>query len=144
MKQDLKTRLLDYYHIDSTGLHVVVVGRSNLVGKPIANMLLNKGATVTICHSKTENLSKYTLDADILIVAVGKKHLIKRDMVKDNSIIIDVGINREDDKLYGDVDFDNIKDKVKYITPVPGGVGQMTIAALAKNIYDSYYLNHKN
>lgn len=130
--------LLEEYKIDVAGKNVVIVGRSNLVGKPLANLMINKSATVTITHSKTNNLEFYTKQADILIVAVGKKHLIKSDMVKDNSIIIDVGINRIDNKLYGDVDFENIKEKVKYITPVPGGVGPMTVCELAYNVYEAY------
>lgn len=134
-------RLLDYYNIDVEGIHAVILGRSNLVGKPLANMLINKGATVTVCNSKTKNLSRYTLDADILIVATGHKHLVTKDMVKERSIVIDVGISRIDNKIYGDVDFDDVIDKVKYITPVPGGVGQMTMAMLAYNIYKAYKLN---
>jgi methylenetetrahydrofolate dehydrogenase (NADP+)/methenyltetrahydrofolate cyclohydrolase len=135
-------KLLDYYDINVEGCHTVILGRSNLVGKPLANMLINKRATVTACNSKTENLKKYTLDADILIVATGHKHLVTKDMVKEGSIVIDVGISRIDNKIYGDVDFDNVIDKVKYITPVPGGVGQMTMAMLANNIYKAYELNH--
>lgn len=132
--------LLEEYNIDVSGKHVVVVGRSNLVGRPLASLLLNRDATVTILHSKTKDISYYTKAADILIVAVGKKHLIKKDMVKDNAVVIDVGITLEDGKLYGDVDFDNVKDKVSYITPVPGGVGPMTVWALAFNVYKAYKL----
>lgn len=132
--------LLEEYNIDVSGKHVVVVGRSNLVGRPLASLLLNRDATVTILHSKTKDISYYTKEADILIVAVGKKHLIKKDMVKDNAVVIDVGITLEDGKLYGDVDFDNVKDKVSYITPVPGGVGPMTVWALAFNVYKAYKL----
>lgn len=135
-------KLLDHYNIDVTGIHTVILGRSNLVGKPLANLLINRRATVTVCNAKTENLKKYTLDADILIVATGHKHLVTKDMVKDGAIVIDVGITKEDGKLYGDVDFDNVIDKVKYITPVPGGVGQMTMAMLAYNIYKAYKLNN--
>jgi len=131
-------KLLEYYNIDLESKHVVVVGKSNLVGKPLSMLLLKKGATVTVCHSKTKDLSIHTKNADILIVAVGKKHLITEDMVKDNSVIIDVGINRIDGKLYGDVDFDNIKDKVSYITPVPGGVGPMTVSMLLNNVLINY------
>ena len=128
--------LLDYYNID---LHqnVVIVGRSKLVGYPLFNLLLNRDATVTICHSKTKNLGEYTKNADILIVAVGKKGLITKDMIKDNAIIIDVGINRVDDKIYGDVD-DECKEKASYITPVPGGVGPMTVISLMENVYEAY------
>ena len=99
---------------------------------------MNSDATVTVCHSKTNNLKDFTSKADILVVAVGHKHLITEDMVKEGATVIDVGINREDGKLYGDVDFDNVKDKVAYITPVPGGVGPMTVAMLLKNVNDTY------
>ena len=133
--------LLKEYNIDPSGLNATIVGRSNLVGKPMSMMLLNKGATVTICHSKTKNLSEYTKNADILVVAVGHPKLITKDMVKENSVVIDVGINRLDTGLCGDVDYENIKDKVSYITPVPGGVGPMTVAYLAKNIYKAYTIN---
>lgn len=132
--------LLDYYNIDVEGKNIVVVGRSLLVGKPIATLLTNKNATVTICHSKTDNLSDYTKNADIVIVAIGKANFLTGDMIKENSIIIDVGINRVDGKLCGDVDFDDVKDKVSMITPVPGGVGQMTVASLAQNTYKAYKL----
>lgn len=134
--------LLDYYKIDVNGRHVVLVGRSNLVGKPLINLLLNKNATVTICHSKTINLSKYTKEADILISATGIPNLITEDMVKDGSTIIDVGINRVNDKLCGDVLFEEVKTKTN-ITPVPGGVGPMTIASLAQNIYEAYLMQNK-
>ena len=128
--------LLDYYKID---LHqnIVIVGRSKLVGLPLFNLLLTKDATVTVCHSKTRNLKECTKNADILIVAVGKKGLITKDMVKDNVIIIDVGINRVDDKIYGDVDLDCM-EKASYMTPVPGGVGPMTVISLMENVYEAY------
>lgn len=135
--------LLDEYKVEIEGKNVVIVGRSTLVGKPLIHMLLNKNATVTICHSKTVNLEKFTKTADILIVAVGKKHLIKKEMVKENSTIIDVGINKVDGKLYGDVDTEEVLDKVNLITPVPGGVGPMTIAILLKNTLKSYHLMQK-
>ncbi len=131
--------ILEYYQIDVEGKNVVIVGRSDLVGKPLAAMMLNKNATVTVCHSKTVNLAHYTKQADILVAAVGKKNIITPDMVKDGAVIIDVGINRIDGKLYGDVDFEGVKDKVSYITPVPGGVGQMTVAELAKNVLKAYH-----
>lgn len=134
--------LLKYYNIDFEGKNVVIVGRSNLVGKPLCSLFLKENATVTMCHSKTKDLSFYTKQADILVVAVGKKHLITKDMVKKGSTIIDVGINRVDDKLYGDVDFDSVKD-IANITPVPGGVGQMTVAELGKNVYKAYCLRRK-
>lgn len=120
--------------MEISGKHAVVVGRSNIVGKPISLMLMEKDATVTMCHSYTENLKKYTSEADILVVAVGKKWLITADMVKPGAIVIDVGMNRENGKLYGDVDFDNVKEIAGYITPVPGGVGPMTVAMLLKNV----------
>lgn len=133
--------MLDYYHINVAGKHVVLVGRSNLVGKPLINLFLNKDATVSICHSKTSNLKEITKLADILVVAVGKKDLITKDMVKENAIIIDVGINRVNDKLYGDVDYDNVKDITSFITPVPGGVGPMTRVMLLSNVIDAYKKN---
>lgn len=130
--------LLEEYNIEIESKHVVIVGRSNLVGKPLVNLFLNKNATVTICHSKTTNLASFTKLADILIVAVGKKHLITKDMVKDNAIVVDVGINRIDNKLYGDVNFLDVLDKVSYITPVPGGVGPMTVMELGQNVLEAY------
>ncbi len=134
-------RLLEEYNIDLKGKHAVVVGKSNLVGKPLAILLLQKGATVTICHSKTVDLGYFTKQADILISAVGKKDLITRDMVKDDAVVIDVGMNRVDGKLYGDVAFDDIKDIVSYITPVPGGVGPMTVSMLLYNVLKNYEKN---
>lgn len=135
--------LLKYYNIDIGSKNVVIVGRSNLVSKPLYSLFINNDATVTMCHSKTKNLSSFTKQADILIVAVGKKHLITKDMIKENSAIIDVGINREGNKLYGDVDFENIKD-IANITPVPGGVGQMTVAILGMNVLKAYNLRRNN
>lgn len=131
-------KMLEYYNYNLEGRHVVIVGRSNLVGKPLISLLLRKNATVTICHSKTENLGKITKEADVLICAVGKKALINEEMVKDDAVVIDVGINRENNKLYGDVDFDNVIDKASLITPVPGGVGVMTITCLLQNILKCY------
>lgn len=130
--------LLNAYNIEISGKNVVIVGRSNLVGKPLISLFLNMDATVTVCHSKTNNLEEFTKNADILVVAVGHKHLITKDMVKNDSVIIDVGINYEDGNVYGDVDFENVKEKVAYITPVPGGVGPMTVAMLLKNVNDTY------
>ncbi len=130
--------LLKRENIKLEGSNVVVIGRSILVGKPMMNLLINANATVTLCHSKTKDLEKITKKADILIVAIGKNRFIKRDMVKRGSIIIDVGINRIDGKLYGDVDFDDVYKKVKKITPVPGGVGPMTVVMLMKNVCDAY------
>ena len=132
--------LLEYYNIEVEGKNVTIIGRSDLVGKPLACLMTNNNATVTLCHSKTNNLCEYTKLADILVVAVGKPKLITKDMVKDNAIVIDVGINRTENGLVGDVDFDNVKDSSSYITPVPGGVGQMTIASLAKNTYKAHIL----
>ena len=132
--------MLDYYNISVSGKHVVIVGRSELVGRPLMSLMLNNNATVTICHSYTSNLKDICKKADILVAAVGKKHMITKDMVKKGAVVIDVGINREDGKLYGDVDFDNVKDVASYITPVPGGVGQMTGLALYQNVLKAYRL----
>lgn len=132
--------LLKRYNINIEGKNIVVLGRSILVGKPLVNMLINENATVTVCHSKTQNIEEHTKRADILIVAIGSPKKITKDMVKEKSIIIDVGITKVDNQIYGDVDFENVKDKVKYITPVPGGIGQMTVAMLAKNILKAYKL----
>src|SRR3989338_190641 len=115
------------------GKNAVVIGRSNIVGKPVAMMLLEKNATVTICHSRTKNPAEHTRKADILVVAVGKPRLIKKDMVKEGAVVIDVGINRADGKIVGDVDLENVKEVAGFITPVPGGVGPMTIAMLMQN-----------
>lgn len=136
--------LLDYYQIDIEGKNVVIIGRSDLVGKPLASLMNNKNATVTLCHSKTKDLRNYTKNADILVVAIGKANFIKREDIKDSAVVIDVGINRmEDGKLCGDVYFDDVKDKVSYITPVPGGVGQMTVAELGCNVYKAHLLRSK-
>lgn len=126
--------ILEHYKIDVVGKDVVIVGRSNTVGKPIAVMLMNRNATVTVCHSKTRDMKHETQDADILIVAVGKPKLITADMVKEGAVVIDVGINRVDGKLVGDVDFDAVKEKASAITPVPGGVGPVTVASLIQNV----------
>ena len=129
------TKMLDEYNIDVQGKDVVIIGRSNIVGKPLIQCMLKKNGTVTVCHSKTQNIKEITKRADILIAALGKAKFVTADMVKDGAVIIDVGINRNDDgKLVGDVDFENIKDKASYITPVPGGVGPMTIAMLMNNV----------
>ena len=128
-------KMLETYNVEIEGAHAVIIGRSNIVGKPLAQCLLNKNATVTICHSKTKNLKEITKQADILIAAIGKAKYVTKDMVKEGATVIDVGINRMDDgKLLGDTDFENIKNKVSYITPVPGGVGPMTIAMLMHNV----------
>ncbi len=128
-------KLLEHYQIPLAGKHAVIVGRSNIVGKPMSLMLLKKDCTVTVCHSKTPNLSDFTKTADILVCAVGQKHLITKDMVKEGVVVLDAGINRVDGKIYGDVDFDGVSQKASYITPVPGGVGPMTITMLLYNTY---------
>ena len=126
--------ILDHYNIELEGKHAVVLGRSNLVGRPIASLLEKRNVTVTQCHSRSKPISRYTLDADIIIAAIGKAKFIKADMVKEGVIIVDVGMNRDENgKLCGDVDFENIKDKCSYITPVPGGVGPMTVVELMSN-----------
>ncbi len=136
--------LLSEYNIDVKGKNCVVVGASNIVGKPMASLLLNADATVEICHIFTDDLKKHTLNADILLVGVGVINLIKEDMVKDDVIIIDIGINRADNgKLVGDVDFENVSKKCSYITPVPGGVGPMTISMLLSNTLKASQINHK-
>jgi len=128
-------KMLEAYNIPIEGAHAVVIGRSNIVGKPLVQCLLNKNATVTVCHSRTKNLKEMTKQADILIAAIGKPKFVTEDMVKDGAVVIDVGINRMDDgKLVGDTDFENIKEKASHITPVPGGVGPMTIAMLMHNV----------
>ena len=128
-------KMLEEYNIEIEGKRAVVIGRSNIVGKPLIQCLLNKNATVTICHSKTKNIAEITKEADILIAALGKPKFVKENMVKENAVVIDVGINRnEEGKLVGDVDFENVSKKVSYITPVPGGVGPMTIAMLMNNV----------
>jgi methylenetetrahydrofolate dehydrogenase (NADP+)/methenyltetrahydrofolate cyclohydrolase len=136
--------LLDRYEIDVEGMDAVIVGASNIVGKPMATMLLNREATTTVCHIKTKDLAYHTKNADLLVVAVGVPHLIKEDMVKEGVVVIDVGINRlEDGSLVGDVDYDAVSKKASAITPVPGGVGPMTITMLMKNTIKSAY-NHAN
>ena len=135
--------ILKHYKIDVEGKRVVIVGRSDLVGKPLASMMINAHATVTLCHSRTKNLEKITKKADILVAAVGKKGIITKEMVKNRCVIVDVGINRVDGKLYGDVDFDTVKDKASYITPVPGGVGQMTVAELGHNVLKAYKMHEE-
>lgn len=128
-------KLLEEYNIPLEGKNAVIIGRSNIVGKPMSQCLLNKNATVTICHSKTDNLKEFTKKADILVSAIGKAKFVTKDMVKEGAIVIDVGINRNSEgKVCGDIDFDNIKDITSYITPVPGGVGPMTIAMLMNNV----------
>lgn len=128
-------KMLEEYNIPVEGKRAVIIGRSNIVGKPLIQCMLNKNATVTVCHSKTKNIEEITREADILIAALGKPKFVKADMVKENAVVIDVGINRNDKgKLVGDVDFENVSKKASYITPVPGGVGPMTIAMLMSNV----------
>jgi len=128
-------KILEQYNIETEGKHAVVIGRSNIVGKPMFQCLLNKDATVTICHRRTNNLEEITKTADILVVAIGKAKVVTADMVKEGATIIDVGINRNDEgKIEGDVDFVEVSKKAAYITPVPGGVGPMTIAMLMHNL----------
>ena len=131
-------QLLEGYDIDVDGKDVVVVGRSNIVGKPMAMMLIQKGATVQVCNSRTKDLSKKLKKADIIVVAVGVPRMIKATDVKEGVVVIDVGINRVDGKLCGDVNYEDVAQKASYITPVPGGVGPMTIASLIKNTFISY------
>lgn len=146
--------LLKFYKIETKGKHVVVVGRSNIVGKPIANIMVQKkeyaNSIVTVCHSAAKDLTQFTKSADILIAAIGSPNFIKADMVKDGVVIIDVGINRVDDstnpkgyRIVGDVDFENVMEKTSFITPVPGGVGPMTIAMLLQNTYKSCIIKNK-
>ena len=126
--------ILDDIGTEYVGKHAVVIGRSRIVGKPISQILLKRGATVTICHSKTDDISKYSKMADILIVAVGRPHIVTRDMVKNGAIVVDVGINRVDGKILGDVDTDEVMEVASKITPVPGGVGLTTVLSLLENV----------
>ena len=131
-------QLLDAYDIELAGKNAVVIGRSNIVGKPMALLLLNRNATVTICHSRTKNLSEITKTADVLVVAIGKPNFITADMVKKDAVVIDVGTNRVEEKLCGDVDFEEVSKIASYISPVPGGVGPLTIASLLENTVKAY------
>jgi len=130
--------LLDHYGIEISGKHAVIVGRSNIVGKPVSMLLLQRNATITICHSRTKNLEEVTRGADILIAAVGRPHFVTENMVSEGAVVIDVGINRVDGKLTGDVEFEPVSKKASYITPVPGGVGPMTIALLMENTLKAF------
>ena len=127
-------RLLDEYKIEIEGKHVVIVGRGNIVGKPLSHAMMNRNATVSVCHSKTKNLDEICRTADILVSAVGRPNLITKEMVKDGAVVIDVGISRVNNKVVGDTNFDEIKDKCLFITPVPGGVGPMTVAMIMENL----------
>ena len=134
--------MLDHYQVNLEGKHAVVIGRSNLVGMPLSKLLLDKNATVTILHSKTKDMKKYTLDADILLVAIGKPKFVTKDMVKPGAVVVDVGINRLDGVLVGDVDFEGVSEVASLITPVPGGVGPMTISALLFNVIKQYEVKY--
>ncbi len=131
-------QMLDYYEISIEGKNAVILGRSNIVGKPQAFLLLHRNATITICHSRTKNLEEVTSSADLLIAAIGKPNYVTANMVKEGAVVIDVGINRVDGKLTGDVDFGPVAEKASYITPVPGGVGPMTIAMLMSNTLKAF------
>ncbi|AEH59943.1 Methylenetetrahydrofolate dehydrogenase (NADP(+)) [Methanosalsum zhilinae DSM 4017] len=137
-------RALDEYQVNVEGKHAVVVGHSNVVGKPMAAMLLNRNATVSVCHVYTQDLNKFTSQADILIVATGVKHLIREDMVKEGSIIFDVGITEENGKIYGDVDYENVIERASLITPVPGGVGPVTVSILLEHVIKACRSSIKN
>jgi methylenetetrahydrofolate dehydrogenase (NADP+)/methenyltetrahydrofolate cyclohydrolase len=134
-------KLLDYYNINIKSKRVVILGRSNIVGKPLIPLLLQRDATVTTCHSKTINLSEITKEADIIIAAIGKPNYVKREFIGNGAVVIDVGINRVDGKITGDVCFDDVKNVASFITPVPGGVGPMTIAMLMHNTLKAYRLH---
>lgn len=134
-------KLLEYYNIDLCGKNVCLINRSNIVGKPLFHLLIEKNATVTMCHSKTNNLKEHTKVADIVISAVGKPGFITEDMIKNDAIVIDVGISRVEGKVVGDVDFDSVSKKASYITPVPGGIGPMTIAMVLENIIEGVKKN---
>ena len=137
-------KMLDAYNIPIEGKKAVIIGRSNIVGKPLIQCLLSKNATVTVCHSKTKDIENITKDADIVVTAMGKPKFLQANMVKEGATIIDVGINRMDNgKLCGDVDFENVSEKAGYITPVPGGVGPMTIAMLMENIVKAAKMQNK-
>ena len=132
-------KLFEEYNIDLVGKKAVIIGRSNVVGKPMAECLLNAGSTVTVCHTKTKDLKSELLNADIIISSAGKRNLVTADMVKDGAIVIDVGTNRDENgKICGDVDYENVKNKASYITPNPGGVGPMTVAMLLNNVVKAY------
>ena len=137
-------KILEEYGIETEGKNAVILGRSNIVGKPMIQCMLNKNATVTVCHSRTKNIEEITKNADILIAAIGKPKFVTENMVKTGAVVIDVGINRlEDGSLCGDVDFENLCEKASYITPVPGGVGPMTIAMLLNNVVKAAKLSLK-
>ena len=130
--------LLDHYDIEISGKHAVIIGRSNIVGKPVSMLLLQRNATITICHSRTQDLEEITRSADIIVAAVGRANFVTEEMVSEGTVVIDVGINRVDGKLTGDVDFEPVSKKASHITPVPGGVGPMTIALLMENTLKAF------
>lgn len=137
-------KMFEEYDIDLTGKNVTILGRSNIVGKPLIQCCLNKNATVTVCHSKTKDLKEHTKNADIVISAIGKAKFVTTDMIKDGAVVIDVGINRDESgKIVGDVDFEKVSSKASYITPVPGGVGPMTIAMLMNNVIKATKLQNR-
>ena len=133
--------LLETYNINVSGMNAVIIGRSNIVGFPVARLLMDAGATITVCHTKTKDLSFHTKRADLLVVSAGRPMVVTKDMVKPGAVVVDVGVNRVDGKLVGDVDFEGIKEIASYLTPVPRGVGPMTINALLENTYE-LYLKH--
>lgn len=133
--------MLKAYDINLLGMNAVVIGRSNIVGFPVARLLMDQGATITVCHSKTKDISLYTKQADIIVVAAGRPHILTKDMVKKGAIVVDVGVNRVEGKLIGDADFSDLKEICSYLTPVPGGVGPMTIHSLLENTFE-LYLEH--
>jgi methylenetetrahydrofolate dehydrogenase (NADP+)/methenyltetrahydrofolate cyclohydrolase len=135
--------LLETYHINVSGMHACVVGRSNIVGFPLARLLMDAGATITVCHTKTKDLAYHTKQADLIVAAAGRPRMITKDMVKPGAIVVDVGVNRVDGKLVGDVDFEQVQEVASYVTPVPKGVGPMTINALLENTFE-LYLSHFN
>lgn len=134
-------KLLEYYNIEINGKNVAIIGRGNIVGKPLAMALENRNATVSLLHSKTKDLKMFTKDADIVVVACGIPKLLKKDMIKEGSVVIDVGISRVDGKIVGDIDFDNIKDIALFVTPNPGGIGPMTIAMIIDNLIEMGEVN---
>ena len=136
-------KIIKSVYNDISGKKVVVIGRSNISGKPIAQLLLQKNCSVTMLHSKSKNITEETMKADIIVVAVGKAGFLKKDMINKNSLVIDVGINRIDNRIYGDVDFDNVKECCKFITPVPNGVGKLTVACLMENILKCFFIQEK-
>ena len=135
--------LLETYNINVTGMNAVIIGRSNIVGFPVARLLMDAGATITVCHTKTKDLAFHTKQADLLVVSAGRPMVLTKDMVKPGAVVVDVGVNRVDGKLVGDIDFDGIKEIASYLTPVPKGVGPMTINALLENTFE-LYLKHTN